>query len=350
MSKPDVTEILKKVRHIQIVANRAVNDLFAGQYKSVFRGRGMEFDEVREYQPGDDVRTIDWNVTARTGAPFVKRFCEERELTVIFLVDISASGAFGSGERSKLDMVVEVAAMLMFSALKNNDKVGLITFCDDVIDYFPPRKGKVNVLHLIRQLVAVEPVPRETDLNSALEFLSKVQKRRAVAFMISDFLAPPARHAMAVCSKRHDLIAMTVADPRAFVDLPGHDLVQRGPHALQAPFLKQQVGQLFQGIGLVGRPDCGDHTRFGDVFCQNHPPCSSTGCCRELRRPRTRDTPVSGAHAAKTWILPSGRCWHNSPSFGPREDPVRRDSCPRHRDAGSANGGMSASPAQAFSG
>ena len=214
MSKPDVTEILKKVRHIQIVANRAVNDLFAGQYKSVFRGRGMEFDEVREYQPGDDVRTIDWNVTARTGAPFVKRFCEERELTVIFLVDISASGAFGSGERSKLDMVVEVAAMLMFSALKNNDKVGLITFCDDVIDYFPPRKGKVNVLHLIRQLVAVEPVPRETDLNSALEFLSKVQKRRAVAFMISDFLAPPARHAMAVCSKRHDLIAMTVADPR----------------------------------------------------------------------------------------------------------------------------------------
>jgi uncharacterized protein (DUF58 family) len=214
MSKPDVTEILKKVRQIQIVANRAVNELFAGQYKSVFRGRGMEFDEVREYQPGDDIRTIDWNVTARTGAPFIKRFCEERELTVMFLVDISASGAFGSGERSKLDMVVEVAAMLMFSALKNNDKVGLITFCDDVIDYFPPRKGKVNVLHLIRQLVAVEPVPRETDLSSALEFLSKVQKRRAVAFMISDFLAPPARHAMAVCNKRHDLIAMTVADPR----------------------------------------------------------------------------------------------------------------------------------------
>ncbi len=214
MAELDVTEVLKKVQRIQIVANRTVNDLLAGQYKSVFRGRGMEFDEVREYQPGDDVRTIDWNVTARTGTPFIKRFCEERELTIVFLVDVSASGAFGSATRSKLDMVVEVAAMLMFSALKNNDKVGLITFCDEVIDYFPPRKGKATVLHLIRQLVAAEPVARETSLAAAMEFLSKVQKRRAVAFLISDFLAPAARHAMAVCSKRHDLIAITVADPR----------------------------------------------------------------------------------------------------------------------------------------
>ncbi len=214
MAEQDIAEILKKVQRIQIVANRTVNDLFAGQYKSVFRGRGMEFDEVREYQPGDDVRTIDWNVTARTGTPFIKRFCEERELTVMFLVDVSASGAFGSGMQSKLDMVVEVAAMLMFSALKNNDKVGLITFCDDVIQYLPPRKGKSNFLHLIRQLIAVEPVARETNMEAALEFLSRVQKRRAVAFLISDFLAPEARHAMAVCSKRHDLIAMTVADPR----------------------------------------------------------------------------------------------------------------------------------------
>lgn len=214
MAEQDIAEILKKVQRIQIVANRTVNDLFAGQYKSVFRGRGMEFDDVREYQPGDDVRTIDWNVTARTGTPFIKRFCEERELTVVFLVDVSASGAFGSGERSKLDMVVEVAAMLMFSALKNNDKVGLITFCDEVIQYLPPRKGKANVLHLIRQLISVEPVARETNMRAALEFLSRVQKRRAVAFLISDFLAPEARHAMSVCNKRHDLIAMTVADPR----------------------------------------------------------------------------------------------------------------------------------------
>lgn len=214
MSELTVTDILKRVRRIQIVANRTANDLLAGQYKSVFRGRGMEFDEVREYQPGDDVRSIDWNVTARTGTPHIKRFAEERELTVLFLVDVSASGAFGSVERSKLDLVVEVAAMLMFSALKNNDKVGLITFCDEVIDYLPPRKGKANVLHLVRQLVAVRPVARETNLAAALEFLGRVQKRRAVAFLISDFLAPHARQAMAVANRRHDLVAVRVTDPR----------------------------------------------------------------------------------------------------------------------------------------
>ncbi|MEN6495516.1 MAG: DUF58 domain-containing protein [Thermoguttaceae bacterium] len=214
MPEQTVTDILKRVRRIQIVANRTVNDLLAGQYKSVFRGRGMEFDEVREYQPGDDVRSIDWNVTARSGTPHIKRFAEERELTVLFLVDISASGAFGSVERSKLDMVVEVAAMLMFSALKNNDKVGMLTFCDEVIDYLPPRKGKANVLHLVRQLVAVRPVARETNLAGALDFLGRVQKRRAVAFLISDFLAPPAPRALAVARRRHDLIAVHVTDPR----------------------------------------------------------------------------------------------------------------------------------------
>ena len=217
MAEQDVADILKRVQRIQIVANRTVNDLFAGQYKSVFKGRGMEFDEVREYQPGDDVRSIDWNVTARTGTPFIKRFAEERELTVLFLVDVSASGAFGSAGRSKLDLVVEVAALLMFSALKNNDKVGLITFCDEVIDYFPPRKGKSNVLHLIRELVSARPVPRQTSLEAALEFVSRVQKRKAVSFLISDFLAPHAQRAMAVCSRRHDLVAITVADPREHV-------------------------------------------------------------------------------------------------------------------------------------
>jgi uncharacterized protein (DUF58 family) len=217
MARQNVADILSKVQRIQIVANRTVNDLFAGQYKSVFRGRGMEFDEVREYQPGDDVRTIDWNVTARAGTPFIKRFCEERELTVLFLVDVSASGAFGSGSRSKLDLVVEVAALLMFSALKNNDKVGLLTFSDTVVDYFPPRKGKSNVLFLIRELVSADPVARETNLEAALEFLSRVEKRRAVAFLISDFLAPQARRAMAVANRRHDLVAITVADPREHV-------------------------------------------------------------------------------------------------------------------------------------
>src|SRR3990170_7780612 len=152
MPAANITDILKKVQQIQIVANRAVNDWFAGQYKSVFRGRGMVFDEVREYQPGDDIRTIDWNVTARTGSCFIKRFCEERELTVLFLVDVSASCAFGSTQQSKLELAVEIAALLMFSALKNNDKVGLIQFCDDVLEFLPPRKGKSHVLHIIRQL------------------------------------------------------------------------------------------------------------------------------------------------------------------------------------------------------
>jgi uncharacterized protein (DUF58 family) len=209
-----IAEILKKVQRVQIVANRTVNDMFAGQYRSVFRGRGMEFDEVREYQPGDDIRTIDWNVTARTGDCFVKLFSEERELTVIFLVDVSASGIFGSTQQSKLDLVVEVAAMLMFSALKNNDKVGLIRFCDEVLEYLPPRKGKSHVLHLIRQLVDVHPVARDTNLQEALDYLNRVQKRRAVVFLISDFLGPSARHSLAITNKRHDLTAITVSDPR----------------------------------------------------------------------------------------------------------------------------------------
>jgi uncharacterized protein (DUF58 family) len=214
MSDQNVLDILKKVRRIQIVANRTVNDLLAGQYKSVFRGRGMEFDEVREYQPGDDIRTIDWNVTARTGTPFIKRFCEERELTVLLLVDVSASGVFGSVSRAKLDLAVEMAALLMFSALKNNDKVGLLTFADGVREYFPPRKGKANVLRLIRQLVAAEPVTAETNLAAALEYVNRVQKRRAVVFLLSDFLAPAAQRVMSIANRRHDLVAVTVSDPR----------------------------------------------------------------------------------------------------------------------------------------
>jgi uncharacterized protein (DUF58 family) len=219
MLDPRIADILRKVQRIQIVANRTVNDLLAGQYKSVFRGRGMEFDRVRQYEPGDDIRTIDWNVTARTGDCFVKLFSEERELTVLFLVDVSASGMFGSTRQSKLDLVVELAALLMFSALKNNDKVGLIKFCDDVLEYLPPRKGKAHVLHIIRQLVAVQPVPRETNLTAALDFLNRVQKRRAVVFLISDFLGASARRALAVTRQRHDLTAITVSDPREH-DLP----------------------------------------------------------------------------------------------------------------------------------
>jgi len=210
----DVAEIIKKVRHIQIVANRQVNDLMAGEYASVFKGRGMEFDEVREYSPGDEVRDIDWNVTARAGRPYVKRYCEERELTILFLVDVSASGAFGSTDSSKLELIAEIAALLMFSALKNNDKVGLCMFADEVIKFLPPRKGKGNVLRFIRELVAAEPVPGETDLTSALEYASKVLKRRAVVFLISDFQGEEYDHALRLTNRRHDLVAITVGDRR----------------------------------------------------------------------------------------------------------------------------------------
>ena len=157
-------EVLKEVRRIQIVARRQVNDLLAGEYLSVFKGRGMEFDSVREYVPGDEIRSIDWNVTARSGAPYVKTFCEERELTVLLAVDISASGIFGSQQRSKLETAVEVAAVLMFTALKNHDKVGLLFFADEVVKYIPPRKGRASVLRLIRELLAVAPVKAPTDL------------------------------------------------------------------------------------------------------------------------------------------------------------------------------------------
>ncbi|MCX7394599.1 MAG: DUF58 domain-containing protein [Planctomycetales bacterium] len=214
MSEQTVAEILRKVQRIQIVANRSVNDLLAGQYRSVFRGRGMEFDEVREYQPGDEIRTIDWNVTARAGAPFVKRFSEEREMTVLFLLDVSASGAFGSGRQSKLDVMVEMVALLMFSALKNNDKVGLLLFSNAIERYYPPRKGRSNVLRLIREMIAIPPVSRETQLDTALQFLNRVQKRRAVVFLISDFQAVASRQALALTHRRHDLVAMTVSDPR----------------------------------------------------------------------------------------------------------------------------------------
>jgi len=210
----DVAEILRKVQRIQIVANRSVDDLLAGQYRSVFRGRGMEFDEVREYQPGDDIRTIDWNVTARAGTPFIKRFCEERELTILFLVDVSASGMFGSGEQSKLEVMVEIAALLMFSALKNNDKVGLHLFADDICGCYPPRKGKGNVLRLLREMIAAEPVPGETNLEAALDYLNRAQKRRAVVFVISDFQTEASQRILAASTNRHDLVAITVSDPR----------------------------------------------------------------------------------------------------------------------------------------
>ncbi len=208
-------ELIKKIRRIEIRTNRLVNDVLGGEYHSVFKGRGMEFEEVREYQFGDDVRTIDWNVTARTGIPHVKRFVEERELTVILLVDASSSSQFGTASLMKGEMAAEVCALLAFSAIKNNDRVGLIIFTDRIELYVPPKKGKPHVLRLIRDLLYFRAQGKSTDIPAALEFLQKVQKRKAVVFLVSDFMTDVDYHKpLAIANKRHDVIAMTLSDPR----------------------------------------------------------------------------------------------------------------------------------------
>jgi uncharacterized protein (DUF58 family) len=214
MAARELEEVLKEVRRIHIVARRQVNDLLAGEYLSAFKGRGMEFDAVREYVPGDEIRSIDWNVTARSEVPYVKTFCEERELTVFIAVDISASGAFGSQSLSKMETAVEVAAVLMFASLRNNDKVGLMFFADEVVKFVPPRKGRGNVMRLIRELLAAEPIKAETNITKALEYLGRVQRRRCVVFVMSDFLGADCSKALSVANQRHDCIAVTLQDPR----------------------------------------------------------------------------------------------------------------------------------------
>lgn len=218
-------ELLKKVRYLEIYTSKAVNDVLAGEYHSVFKGRGMEFDEVREYAPGDDVRSIDWNVTARTGTPYIKRFVEEREQTLMFLVDMSASGAFGSHERPKQEVAAEICALLAFSAIKNNDKVGLILFSDHIERFVPPQKGSSHVLRLIRELLGYEPVGRKTDITCALEFLGRVLSRRAIVFLVSDFFATGYEKKLAVVNRRHDLVAVNIRDPHE-LELPRVGLVE----------------------------------------------------------------------------------------------------------------------------
>lgn len=208
------TELMAQIRRIQIRTNRMVDEILAGQYKSVFKGQGMEFKEVREYVPGDDVRAIDWNVTARTGHPQVKLLEEERELTVMFLVDASGSGRFGSGERFKNELAAEVCAVMAFSAIKNNDKIGLLIFTDEVELFVPPGKGRKHVLRVIREVLYFKPKGVKTDIATALHYLNRVTKRRAVVFLISDFMAEGYETALRIASRRHDLIAATVDDPR----------------------------------------------------------------------------------------------------------------------------------------
>ena len=207
-------QILKKVKQIEIRTRGLVNDLFGGEYHSVFKGRGMTFSEVREYQPGDDIRLIDWNVTARVGDPFIKVFDEERELTVMLLVDASASGAFGSQQQMKGEIGVEVSALLAFSAIQNNDRVGLLIFTDEVEVFVPPKKGRKHVLRVIRELLYFQPHGRKTSIGGALEYLGKVLHRRSVVFVVSDFIDKGYETALRHLSRRHDLIAVSLSDPR----------------------------------------------------------------------------------------------------------------------------------------
>jgi uncharacterized protein (DUF58 family) len=207
-------EILAQVRRIEILTGRLVAETFAGEYLSVFKGQGMEFAEVREYSPGDDIRTIDWNVTARTGRPHVRRYAEERELTVAIACDLSGSQFFGSQSRLKKEMAAEIAAVLAFSALNNNDKVGLLLFTSEVEEYIPPKKGRRHVLHIIRDVLAFEPTSRGTRIAGALDTLNRVLHRRAIVFLISDFRDEGFEKALKLSSLKHDLIPVLISDPR----------------------------------------------------------------------------------------------------------------------------------------
>jgi uncharacterized protein (DUF58 family) len=219
------SELIEKVRHIEIYTSRMVNASFAGQYESVFKGRGMQFDQVREYTPGDDVRTIDWNVTARTGRPYIKQFVEERELTIIFAVDLSASGDFGTINKTKNELAAEFCAVLAFAASKNNDKVGLLIFTDDIELYIPPKKGSGHVLRLIRELLYFKMPQRKTNITAAIDYLAKVMHKRATVFLVSDFQETDFKRPLSLLNKRHDVIAVPVRD-RAEITLPNAGLIE----------------------------------------------------------------------------------------------------------------------------
>jgi uncharacterized protein (DUF58 family) len=218
-------EIIKKIKKVHIRTGRTVNTLMAGQYKSVFRGSGMEFEEVREYTPGDDVKSIDWKVSARLGRPFVKRYREERELIVMLLVDLSASGRFGTRENSKQEIAAETAAILAFNAIRNNDKVGAILFTDEVERYIPPQKGSGHVWRVIKEIFAHRPRRTGTDISAAVGFLGRVCRKRSVAFVISDFILPDGREVvdrqMRSTARKHEMINILVSDPGDFVLPPG---------------------------------------------------------------------------------------------------------------------------------
>ena len=229
----DVKELMAKVGKIRILTNKLIDDQLSGDYHSTFKGQGVEFDEVRPYVPGDDVRTIDWNVTAKTGLPYIKRFSEERELTILFMVDVSGSQGYGSVRRSKMELAAEVTALLALTAIRNQDKIGLILFSDQIVKYIPPRKGRDSVMRLVREVLAAEDsATGGTDIAAALKFLNSVQKRRAVVFLVSDFLLSSVKPQMSsieqllrATARHHDMVCVPVSDP-AEQELPDVGLVE----------------------------------------------------------------------------------------------------------------------------
>jgi uncharacterized protein (DUF58 family) len=249
-------EILRKVRQIEIRTNRIVDSALGGEYNSAFRGRGMEFEEVREYQPGDEIRTIDWNVTARSGRPYIKVFREERELTVVTLVDVSPSERFGSGAQQKMELAAEFSAVIAFSAIRNGDKVGTVLFTDQVELYVPPKKGKKHVLRLIRELLTFKPRARGTDLEAALAFLARVLKRKATVFLISDFIAQDFEKTLAAVRGKHDVIAVRTSDPRE-ANLPDVGLIAledaETGELLVVDSRSQRIREIFQARGAQER-------------------------------------------------------------------------------------------------
>ncbi|MBN2543728.1 DUF58 domain-containing protein [bacterium] len=261
-------DILRRIRKLDIMTRRWVNDVFSGEYHSVFKGRGMEFAEVREYQVGDDIRAIDWNVTARMGKPYIKIFEEERELTVMLLVDISSSGEFGTVSQMKREIALEICALLAFSAIQNNDKVGLIMFTDIVEKFVPPKKGKTHVLRLLRELLYNQPKDRETNIAEALDYMNRVLTRKGIVFLVSDFIAEDYKKPLAIASQRHDLVPIIITDPReesfpkvGFIELEDAEtgermLLDSSDYQLRKKFTKNiaenklKREKIFKSIGL----------------------------------------------------------------------------------------------------
>lgn len=248
-------ELFAKIKALQIRTQKVVNEVFAGEYESAFKGRGMEFEQVREYQPGDDIRHIDWKVTARMHAPYVKEHREERELTVMLLVDVSSSGSFGTGDKLKNEVAAEVAAVLAYTAVKSNDRVGLIVFSDHIEHYIPPKKGRAHVWRVIRDILTHRPRQRSTDLEGALEYLGKVVPRRAVVFVISDFLDEGWGERLRIAARRHDLTAVPIADRRE-AELPPVGLIElQDAETGETVVIDTYDSKLRDGFALLGRED-----------------------------------------------------------------------------------------------